>query len=117
MKKPHIKWALGALVSLMLGTQAEAAPLKIGYSDWPGWVAWQVAIDKGWLKQAGVDATFEWFDYSASMDAFSGGKIDGVLGPQTTGAIKRFRSDNGLKTGRHISLRLAELLRQKQRRP
>ena len=35
-----------------------AEPLKIGYSDWPGWVAWQVAIDKGWLKEAGVDVTF-----------------------------------------------------------
>ena len=32
---------------------ASAEPLKIGYSDWPGWVAWQVAIDKGWLKEAG----------------------------------------------------------------
>ena len=30
-------------------------PLKIGYSDWPGFVAWQVAIDKGWFKEAGVD--------------------------------------------------------------
>src|SRR5258708_37176605 len=58
-----------------------AAPLTIGYSDWPGWVAWQVAIDKGWLKEAGVDASFEWFDYSASMDAFTAGKIDGVLVP------------------------------------
>ena len=31
-----------------LGTAAivhAAEPLKIGYSDWPGWVAWQVAID------------------------------------------------------------------------
>lgn len=55
---------------------ASAAPLHIGYSDWPGWVAWQVAIDKGWVKEAGVDATFEWFDYSASMDAFSAGKLD-----------------------------------------
>lgn len=27
-------------------SSAEAEPLKIGYSDWPGWVAWQVAIDK-----------------------------------------------------------------------
>lgn len=34
-------------------TSASAATLKIGYSDWPGWVAWQVAIDKGWLKDAG----------------------------------------------------------------
>lgn len=60
-----------------LGAQAESA-LKIGYSDWPGWVAWQVAIDKGWFKEAGVDVKFEWFDYSASMDAFAAGKLDAV---------------------------------------
>ena len=66
-----------ALVAI-LGTAAPAASdtLHIGYSDWPGWVAWQVAIDKGWVKEAGVDAKFEWFDYSASMDAFSAGKLD-----------------------------------------
>ncbi len=58
--------------------QAAGAPLKIGFSDWPGWVAWQVAIDKGFIKEAGVDASFEWFDYSASMDAFSAGKLDAV---------------------------------------
>lgn len=55
-----------------------AQPLKIGYSDWPGWVAWQVAIDKGWFKEAGVAVNFEWFDYSASLDAFAAGKIDAV---------------------------------------
>jgi NitT/TauT family transport system substrate-binding protein len=64
---------------LSMSASALAEPLKIGYSDWPGWVAWQVAIDKGWFKQAGVDVKFEWFDYSASMDAYSAGKIDGVL--------------------------------------
>jgi NitT/TauT family transport system substrate-binding protein len=68
------------VTSALVGSQANwaAQPLKIGYSDWPGWVAWQVAIDKGWFKQAGVDVKFEWFDYSASMDAFAAGKIDGV---------------------------------------
>jgi NitT/TauT family transport system substrate-binding protein len=61
-------------------TQAFAAsPLKIGYSDWPGWVAWQVAIDKGWFKEAGVAVDFEWFDYSASMDAYTAGKLDADL--------------------------------------
>jgi NitT/TauT family transport system substrate-binding protein len=55
-----------------------AAPLKIGYSDWPGFVAWQVGIEKGWFKEAGVDVQFEWFDYTASLDAFSAGKIDAV---------------------------------------
>jgi len=58
---------------------AYSAPLKVGYSDYPGWVAWQVAIDKGWLKEAGVDAEFQWFDYSPSMDAFGAGKIDADL--------------------------------------
>src|SRR5665647_2159149 len=60
-----------------LAAQA-AQPLKIGYSDWPGWVAWQVAIEKNWFKEAGVDVKFEWFDYVPSMDAFSAGKIDAV---------------------------------------
>jgi NitT/TauT family transport system substrate-binding protein len=60
------------------GLAQAAAPLKIGYSDWPGWVAWQVAIEKGWFKQAGVEVKFVWFDYAASMDAFAAGKLDGV---------------------------------------
>ncbi|NIJ40686.1 NitT/TauT family transport system substrate-binding protein [Parvibaculum indicum] len=72
--------ALGlAMSAIMLAAPARAeAPLKIGYSDWPGWVAWQVAIDKGWLKEAGVAADFQWFDYVASMDAFAAGKLDAV---------------------------------------
>jgi NitT/TauT family transport system substrate-binding protein len=71
----------GALVSVaaFCSIPAFAAqPLTVGYSDWPGWVAWQVAIDKGWFKEAGVDVKFEWFDYSASMEAFAAGKIDAV---------------------------------------
>jgi NitT/TauT family transport system substrate-binding protein len=73
--------AAGLLLSaVMFGAgPVSAAPLKVGYSDWPGWVAWQVAIDKGWLKEAGLDVTFQWFDYSASMDAFAAGKIDADL--------------------------------------
>ena len=77
------KGAIGAILGvffLVTGAwPALAAPLTIGYSDWPGWVAWQVAIDKGWFKEAGVDVNFEWFDYSASMDAFGAGKIDANL--------------------------------------
>lgn len=82
-KKHQLLKHLLAMVALPLamltsGSVWAGAPLKIGYSDWPGWVAWQVAIDKGWFKEAGVDVQFDWFDYSASMDAFSAGKIDAV---------------------------------------
>ncbi len=34
-------------------------PIRIGYSDWPGFVAWQVAIEKGWLKEAGSECRFQ----------------------------------------------------------
>lgn len=55
-----------------------AAPLRIAYSDWPGWTAFEVGIQKGWFKEAGVDVVFSWFDYLPSMDAFSAGKVDAV---------------------------------------
>lgn len=70
--------AAGLTLAAMPWTANAAEPLKIGYSDWPGWVAWEVAVDKGWFKKEGVDVQFEWFDYVASMDAFAAGKLDGV---------------------------------------
>lgn len=71
---------LGAVLVLGLAgiASAAAAPLKIGYSDWPGWVAWEIAIEKGWFKKKGVEVEFSWFDYVASMEAFAAGQIDAV---------------------------------------
>lgn len=75
------RWFLPVLAALALAAvrPVSAAPLKIAYSDWPGWVAWEVAVQKGWLKQAGVDAEFLWFEYGPSMDAFTAGKADAVM--------------------------------------
>jgi NitT/TauT family transport system substrate-binding protein len=70
--------AVVGLAISVLSFASQAEPLKIGYSDWPGWVAWEVGIEKGWFKEAGVDVEFEWFDYVASMDAFAAGKLDAV---------------------------------------
>ncbi|MGE9269750.1 MAG: ABC transporter substrate-binding protein [Verrucomicrobiales bacterium] len=53
-------------------------PLKIAYSDWPGWVAWEIGIKKGWFEEEGVDVEFLWFDYVASMDAYVAGQVDAV---------------------------------------
>jgi len=55
-----------------------AAALKIGYSDWPGWVAWDIGVQKGWFGEAGVEVEFVWFDYVASMDAYAAGQVDAV---------------------------------------
>ena len=58
--------------------EAESSTLKIAYSDWPGWVAWEIAIQKKWFEEEGVDVEFLWFDYVASMDAYVAGQVDAV---------------------------------------
>lgn len=81
MMKNKFSKLLGAFAGLVMATSSmsvSAEPLRIGYSDWPGWVAWEVAIEKQWFKEEGVDVQFEWFDYVASMDAFAAGQLDAV---------------------------------------
>jgi len=75
----RITTAIVATLALATAGKASAEPLKIGYSDWPGWVAWEVAIEKDWFEEADVEVEFEWFDYVASMDAFAAAQLDGVL--------------------------------------
>ena len=58
----------------LAGVKADA--IKIGYSDWPGYTVMEVAKQKGWFKDAGLDVDMIWFEYSPSIDAFSAGKID-----------------------------------------
>lgn len=82
--KTFLKVLAAVVTSAMMMTAAHAAkPLKIGYSDWPGWVAWEIALEKQMFKKAGVAVEFEWFDYVASMDAFAAGQLDAV--PMTNG--------------------------------
>ncbi|MFQ3241522.1 MAG: NitT/TauT family transport system substrate-binding protein [Lentimonas sp.] len=78
-KKAALKAALLVVAGLLAGSALSAKDaLKIGYSDWPGWVAWQIGIDKGWFEEEGVDVEFQWMDYVASMDAYAAGLIDAV---------------------------------------
>ncbi|MDF1656149.1 MAG: ABC transporter substrate-binding protein [Verrucomicrobiales bacterium] len=64
--------------SALLTAPLSAEPLKIGYSDWPGWVAYEVGIKKGWFEEEGVEVSFEWYDYVGSMDAYAAGQLDAV---------------------------------------
>jgi NitT/TauT family transport system substrate-binding protein len=71
-----LRSAIAGLLALSGITHADT--LKIAYSDWPGWIAWEIGIQKGWFKEEGVDVKFEWFDYVPSMDAYVAGKVDAV---------------------------------------
>ncbi len=95
---PFVVAALTLLVLLVIGSSASvpakeaapaaplaeetaaAAPLKIAYSDWPGWLVWEIAKQKGFFKDAGVDVDLEWFDdYGKSIEAYTAGKLDGIM--------------------------------------
>jgi NitT/TauT family transport system substrate-binding protein len=68
-----------AAVSLSFGLLATpaAAQVKIGVSDWPGWVAWYVAEQKGMFKKHGADVKLVWFaNYTDSISALSAGQVD-----------------------------------------
>src|SRR6266540_4755234 len=54
MKAKSLILTLAAALLAAFSVRA-AEPIKIGYSDWPGWVAWEIAKDKGLFKQNGVD--------------------------------------------------------------
>jgi NitT/TauT family transport system substrate-binding protein len=58
--------------------KAGSEPLRIAYSDWPGWVAWEIGLQKKWFEEEGVRVDFKWFEYVPSMEAFSAGKVDAV---------------------------------------
>ena len=76
--RSNLALGLASLALTSLFGVASAEPLKIGYSDWPGWVAWEIAIKKDWFKEEGVEVKFEWYDYVESMDAYVAGQLDGV---------------------------------------
>lgn len=53
------------------------AEVKIGLSDWPGWVAWYVADQKGFFKKYNAKVKLVWFpNYTDSIAALSAGQLD-----------------------------------------
>jgi NitT/TauT family transport system substrate-binding protein len=53
------------------------ADVKVGVSDWPGWVAWYIAEQKGFFKKHGAQVKLVWFaNYTDSISALSSGQVD-----------------------------------------
>jgi NitT/TauT family transport system substrate-binding protein len=65
-------------ITLALGAIKPAhAEIKVGLSDWPGWVAWYVAEQKGYFKKHGAKVKLVWFaNYTDSIGALSAGQLD-----------------------------------------
>ena len=81
-----LAWSAGGLHSAQ-------AQIKVGVSDWTGWVAWYVAEQQGFFKKYGADVKLVWFaNYSDSIAALSTGQLDAncqtwsdTLGPLSKG--------------------------------
>lgn len=69
---------IGLAVAASLSLPAPAlAEVKVGLSDWPGWVAWYVAEQKGLFKKYHADVKLVWFaNYTDSISALSSGQLD-----------------------------------------
>ena len=78
LKKAPLALLVGIVVALFGSNTVRAEPLRIGYSDWPGFTILEVAKQKEWFNEAGIDVDLVWFDYLPSLDAFAAGKVDAV---------------------------------------
>lgn len=94
MKRLFLSLLLLSVAALSV-TTARAEPLKVGYSDWLGYTVLEIAKQKDWFKEAGIEVELVWFDYLASLDAFSAGKIDGVCTVATDALVS---GANGTKS-------------------
>ena len=56
---------------------SDAKPISIGYSDWPGWVAWDIADQKGFFTKHKANVKLRWFPvYTDSLNALVAGQVD-----------------------------------------
>ena len=69
--------ASNTAMSSTTATSNDAKPITIGYSDWPGWVAWDIAEQKGFFKKRGANVQLKWFPvYTDSLSALTAGQVD-----------------------------------------
>jgi NitT/TauT family transport system substrate-binding protein len=69
--------SIALVLTLVLATGVARADIKVGFSDWPGWVAWVIAEQQGFFKKHGASVKLVWFpNYSDSISALSSGQLD-----------------------------------------
>jgi NitT/TauT family transport system substrate-binding protein len=84
---------LGSFAHAAVIGGSTAAAVRVGVSDWTGWVAWYVARDRGYFRKYGANVELVWFaNYSDSISALATGQLDAnsqtwsdTLGPLAKG--------------------------------
>ena len=73
----RLSHAVLLVIVFLFSAAVQAAPVRVGVSDWPGWVAWYVAKEKGFFKKYAADVELVWFpNYTDSIQALSAGQLD-----------------------------------------
>src|SRR5262245_45044089 len=70
--------ALVALVPSYPAADKDKQPLTIAYSDWTGWLVWEIAPEKKYFDDAGVKVEMKYANYDRTLEDFRGGKADGL---------------------------------------
>lgn len=54
------------------------APLRVAYSESPGWNALEIAVERGWFRNVGLRVELTALDYVSAVDGFSARRFDAV---------------------------------------
>lgn len=58
-------------------SQAQAiSPIRLGFSNWPGFLIWQVAKEENLFAKNQIDVDLKYYSYSESLKAITEGKLD-----------------------------------------
>jgi NitT/TauT family transport system substrate-binding protein len=59
------------------GSSGSSAPIRLGFSAWPGWFPWEVADEKKLFEANNAKVDLKWFDaYFDSINALKAGQLD-----------------------------------------
>ncbi len=59
------------------GMPAPSTTVRMGFSAWPGWFPWQIAVDENLFEQTGAMVELEYYDnYTESIEDLASGELD-----------------------------------------
>ena len=95
------------IASLLLMACAAVSPahaeVRVGVSDWTGWVAWYVAQDQGYFRKYGADVKLIWFaNYSDSISALSTGQLKTVCHIEDDGTAEALHDGKASKVNDQV---------------